>query len=173
MVSYVSNNAVASADLPNVIASIYAALARIAEPKQPKVPKQEPAVSIRLSVKPDYLVCLEDGKKLKMLKRYIRTRFDLSPEAYRSKWDLPSDYPMVAPSYAERRRDLAKSIGLGKLRATAPVAATAEPSEPPASEAPKARRKLSLKMGTVETAPAAISKPSRVRAKKAVVEAAN
>jgi predicted transcriptional regulator len=75
-------------------------------------------VSIRASVKPDYIVCLEDGKKLKMLKRYLRTNYNMTPEEYRARWDLPSDYPMVAPNYAERRRDLAKKIGLGRKDGT-------------------------------------------------------
>ena len=84
-----------------------------AEP-EPEAEKQKPAVSVRRSVTPDYLICLEDGKKLKMLKRYLRTNFNMSPEEYRAKWNLPSDYPMVAPSYAEKRAEMAKAIGLGR-----------------------------------------------------------
>ena len=111
--AHVSNNSVAISDIPLVIRSVHEALAGLGNAVEPEV-KQEPAVSIRASVKPDYIVCLEDGKKLKMLKRYLRTNYDMSPEEYRERWNLPSDYPMVAPNYAEKRRELAKKIGLGR-----------------------------------------------------------
>jgi predicted transcriptional regulator len=113
--AYVSNNVVASDELPELINRIHMALAGAgsAEP-EPEAEKQKPAVSVRRSVTPDYLICLEDGKKLKMLKRYLRTNFNMSPEEYRAKWNLPSDYPMVAPSYAEKRAEMAKAIGLGR-----------------------------------------------------------
>ncbi len=114
--AHVSNNNVASSDVPALIQSVFAALSKTAEPLVEDKPAQEPAVSIRSSVKPDYIVCLEDGAKLKMLKRYLRTRYDLSPEDYRAKWGLPHDYPMVAPNYAEQRRTLAHAIGLGRKK---------------------------------------------------------
>lgn len=112
--AHVSNNDVAVADVPILIRSVHEALSGVGEPAQPEEAPLEPAVSIRASVKPDYLVCLEDGKKLKMLKRYLKTRYDMTPEQYRERWNLPADYPMVAPNYAETRRDLAKKIGLGR-----------------------------------------------------------
>ena len=115
--AHVSNNSVAVNDLPTLIANVHGALAALGGPA-PVVPeaKQEPAVSIRSSIKPDYVVCLEDGKKLKMLKRHLMTHYQMTPDQYRTKWGLPSDYPMVAPNYAEQRRTLAKSIGLGTKR---------------------------------------------------------
>jgi predicted transcriptional regulator len=116
--AHVSNNDVAVADLPGLITNVYAALANLGETVVVEEPKPQPAVAIRNSVKPDYIVCLEDGKKLKMLKRYLRTNFDMSPEDYRARWGLPADYPMVAPNYAEKRRDLAKKIGLGRKPGT-------------------------------------------------------
>ena len=125
--AHVGNNIVAAADLPALIGSIYAALTGLDAPAEAEPAKQEPAVSVRASVKPDYIVCLEDGKKLKMLKRYLRTNYDMSPDEYRRKWGLPSDYPMVAPNYAEKRRTLAHSIGLGRKSALA-EAPTPEPA---------------------------------------------
>jgi len=116
--AHVSNNDVAVTDLPALITNVYAALANLGETPVVEEAKPQPAVAIRNSVKPDYIVCLEDGKKLKMLKRYLRTNFDMSPEDYRARWGLPADYPMVAPNYAEKRRDLAKKIGLGRKPGT-------------------------------------------------------
>ncbi|QIG79451.1 MucR family transcriptional regulator [Stakelama tenebrarum] len=114
--AHVSNNSVAVSDLPLLIQNVHGALAGLSEqPSEPEV-KQEPAVSIRASVKPDYIVCLEDGKKLKMLKRHLMTHYQMTPEQYRAKWNLAADYPMVAPNYAEQRRTLAKKIGLGTKR---------------------------------------------------------
>ncbi|MBI1403095.1 MAG: transcriptional regulator [Porphyrobacter sp.] len=112
--AHVSNNDVAVGDLPGLITNVYAALAGLGEKAESEEPKPQPAVAIRNSVKPEYIVCLEDGKKLKMLKRYLRTNYNMSPEEYRARWGLPADYPMVAPAYAEKRRDLAKKIGLGR-----------------------------------------------------------
>jgi predicted transcriptional regulator len=107
---------VAVSDLPVLIQNVHGALQALGEtPAEPEV-KQEPAVSIRSSIKPDYVVCLEDGKKLKMLKRHLMTHYQMTPDDYRAKWGLPSDYPMVAPNYAEQRRSLAKQIGLGTKR---------------------------------------------------------
>lgn len=116
--AHVSNNDVAVADLPALITNVYGALAGLGEVAPVVETRPEPAVSIRASVKPDYIVCLEDGKKLKMLKRYLRTNFNMTPEEYRARWGLPADYPMVAPNYAETRRDLAKKIGLGRKPGT-------------------------------------------------------
>ncbi len=111
-------NGVPVADVPSLISSAYGALAKRGE--EDPVPKDmlEPAVSVRSSVKLDDIVCLEDGKKLKMLMRYRRTNFDMSPEEYRARWGLPAEYPMVAPNYAETRRVLAKKIGLGRKPGT-------------------------------------------------------
>ncbi len=105
-------------DVPALITNIYGALAALGEEIEQVEERPEPAVSIRASIKPDYIVCLEDGKKLKMLKRYLRTNFNMTPEEYRARWNLPADYPMVAPNYAEKRRDLAKKIGLGRKPGT-------------------------------------------------------
>ncbi len=116
--AHVSNNDVAVGDLPSLITNVYNALANLGEVVVVEEAKPQPAVAIRNSVKPDYIVCLEDGKKLKMLKRYLRTNFNMSPEDYRARWGLPADYPMVAPNYAEKRRDLAKKIGLGRKPGT-------------------------------------------------------
>lgn len=112
--AHVGNNNVPVGDVPHLINNVYSALAKLGEAAPAPEEKLEPAVSVRASVKPDYIVCLEDGKKLKMLKRYLRTNFNMSPEEYRARWGLPADYPMVAPNYAETRRDLAKKIGLGR-----------------------------------------------------------
>ncbi len=114
--AHVSNNSVAVSDLALLIQNVHGALSGLSgEVPVPQV-KQEPAVSVRASIKPDYLVCLEDGKKLKMLKRHLMTHYQMTPDDYRAKWNLPADYPMVAPSYAEQRRTLAKKIGLGTSR---------------------------------------------------------
>ena len=114
--AHVSNNSVAVSDLPVLIANVHGALAGLGGTAPVPEVKQEPAVSIRSSIKPDFIVCLEDGKKLKMLKRHLMTHYQMTPEQYRAKWNLPADYPMVAPNYAEQRRTLAKKIGLGTKR---------------------------------------------------------
>jgi predicted transcriptional regulator len=114
--AHVSNNSVAISDLPLLIQNIFGALSGLSGKPVIVEPKQEPAVSIRASIKPDYIVCLEDGKKLKMLKRHLMTHYQMTPDEYRAKWNLPADYPMVAPNYAEQRRMLAKKIGLGTTR---------------------------------------------------------
>jgi predicted transcriptional regulator len=114
--AHVSNNSVAVNDLPNLIQNVHAALSGISGRSSAPEPKPEPKVPIRSSVKPDYIVCLEDGKRLKMLKRHLMTHYNLTPDQYRQKWGLSPDYPMVAPNYAEQRRALAKSIGLGTKR---------------------------------------------------------
>ena len=112
--AYVSKNTVAADDLPAVIKSVHATLGGFAGGEQVPMPVKPPAVPVKKSVTPDYIVCLEDGKRLKMLKRYLRARHGLTPEAYRAKWNLPPDYPMVAPNYAARRSEFAKQFGLGK-----------------------------------------------------------
>jgi predicted transcriptional regulator len=115
--AYVGNNPIAVSELPAIIKNIHAALAGLSNSgSEATVTTQKPAVPIKRSVASDHIVCLEDGKKLKMLKRYLRTRYHLSPDEYRAKWGLPRDYPMVAPEYAERRSEFAKKIGLGRTR---------------------------------------------------------
>lgn len=114
--AHVSNNSVAVNDLPNLIQNVHTALSGIASNGSAPEAKPEPKVSVRASVKPDYIVCLEDGKKQKMLKRHLMTNHGMTPDEYRQKWGLGADYPMVAPNYAEQRRTLAKSIGLGTKR---------------------------------------------------------
>jgi len=113
--SHVGNNSVAISDMPLLIQNVHSALADLSPVDEDKKEERpEPAVSIRASIKPDYIVCLEDGKKLKMLKRHLMTSYNMTPDDYRARWDLPSDYPMVAPNYAAKRRELAKKIGLGR-----------------------------------------------------------
>jgi len=112
--SYLKKNPVAAAELPEVIGSVYAALSgKQSEPAEPVEQRPEPAVAIKRSVTPDFIVCLEDGKKLKMLKRHLATAYGMTPDEYRQRWGLPPDYPMVAPNYALQRSNLAKQIGLG------------------------------------------------------------
>ncbi|MDB5741337.1 MAG: transcriptional regulatory protein [Alphaproteobacteria bacterium] len=114
--AYVSKNAVDAKDLPGIIRNVHATLGGFAGSPAPSggTATRPPAVPVKKSVTPDHIVCLEDGKKLKMLKRYLRSRYKLSPDEYRARWNLPPDYPMVAPNYAARRSEFAKKIGLGK-----------------------------------------------------------
>ena len=114
--AHVSNNSVAVNDLPTLIQNVHGALSSISGAAAAPEARPEPKVPVRSSVKPDFIVCLEDGKRLKMLKRHLMTHYNLTPDQYRQKWGLSSDYPMVAPNYAEQRRTLAKSIGLGTKR---------------------------------------------------------
>jgi predicted transcriptional regulator len=114
--AHVSNNSVAVNDLPHLIKNIHGALSALTGAGAAAKAKPDPKVPIRSSVKPDYIVCLEDGARLKMLKRYLMTNYQMTPDDYRKRWGLPADYPMVAPNYAEQRRALAKSIGLGTKR---------------------------------------------------------
>ena len=111
--AYVSKNTVAAEDLLNVIKSVHATLGSF-QGTETNPLARAPAVPVKKSVTPDYIICLEDGKKLKMLKRYLRAQYNLTPEAYRAKWNLPADYPMTAPNYAARRSEFAKQIGLGR-----------------------------------------------------------
>src|SRR5437588_1436980 len=115
--AYVSNNSVAAAEIPNLINQVHSALLRVSG-GQVKVEREalKPAVAIKKSITPDYLVCLEEGKKFKSLKRHLRTQYNMTPEAYREKWGLAPDYPMVAPNYAAARSQLAKQMGLGQQR---------------------------------------------------------
>ena len=130
--AFLSNNAVAITDLPNVIQSVHRALVSTTAPASaPAVEKLVPAIQIKKSVTPDYIVCLEDGKKLKMLKRHLFSTYGLTPDEYRTKWGLPPDYPMTAPNYAAQRSALAKSAGLGRKPAPAvEVAPTKRPGRP-------------------------------------------
>lgn len=112
--AYLGNNALPSGQIGDVISTVFGSLHTLDNKTTGKAEKAVPAVPIRKSVTPDYLICLEDGKKLKMLKRYLRSTFNMTPEEYRAKWRLPADYPMVAPNYAKQRSDFAKKIGLGR-----------------------------------------------------------
>lgn len=116
--AYVGNNPVPAGDLPKLIADVHKALEQTATgtPAKDELADAKPAINVKKSITPDYLICLEDGKKFKSLKRHLRTHFNLSPEQYREKWGLPADYPMVAPNYASARSSLAKSMGLGQRR---------------------------------------------------------
>lgn len=134
--SFVSNNTVAMTDLPGIISSVFEALRMAGKAeveKQPEAPT--PAVPVKKSVGRDFIICLEDGKKLKTLKRHLATRYSMTPDEYRRRWNLPQDYPMVAPAYAAQRSALAKQIGLGRK----PAAPAPEPSPPAKSTARKAR----------------------------------
>jgi len=116
--AHVSNNAVPSAELPGLIETVYSTLTGLGAPdKEPEV-ELKPAVPIKKSITDDFIICLEDGKKLKMLKRHLKTAYNMTPEEYRAKWGLSPDYPMVAPNYAAKRQQLAKKIGLGRKRKT-------------------------------------------------------
>ena len=115
--AHVANNSVAVGDVPKLIKDVYGTLATVSSEEEAETERPEPAVSIKASIKPDYIVCLEDGKKLKMLKRHLMTHYGMTPEQYRTRWGLPSDYPMVAPNYAKQRSALAREIGLGRRNA--------------------------------------------------------
>jgi predicted transcriptional regulator len=115
--AYVSNNTVAASDIPALINQVHAALARVSgDGGEAAAEPLKPAVSVKKSITPEHIVCLEDGKKFKSLKRHLRTQYNMTPEQYRDKWNLPADYPMVAPNYAAARSQLAKQMGLGQQR---------------------------------------------------------
>lgn len=137
--AYVRNNPVPTSELPQLIADTHAAMTSLAAGITASVPEEKlvPVVPVRKSVTPDFLICLEDGKKFKSLKRHLATHHNLTPEEYRAKWNLPADYPMVAPNYSAARSALAKSAGLGRKASPAP-----EPEKP---EASTMRKKLGLK----------------------------
>ena len=111
--AHASNNTVAANDLPQIIKDVFATLQNLGNEAQPEA-RPQPAVPVKKSVTPDYIVCLDDGKQLKMLKRHLKTSYNMTPEEYRERWGLPADYPMVAPNYAKKRSSLAKKIGLGR-----------------------------------------------------------
>ena len=145
--AYVANNALGGDKIPDLISSVYGALSRASvQAIEPAKVELKPAVAIKKSVTPDYIVCLEDGQKFKSLKRHLQSHFDMSPDEYRAKWGLPHDYPMVAPAYAATRSDLAKNMGLGR-RGTAVAAAQPEvpassvPAEKPGKNGGKQQRK--------------------------------
>jgi len=142
--AYVAHNVLSGEKLPEFIGSVYAALSKASvQDVEPPQVELKPAVPVKKSVTPDYIICLEDGKKFKSLKRHLRSEYDMSPEEYREKWELPRDYPMVAPSYAAARSSLAKSMGLGRRK----VEAAAEPMMAEVAEKPKGRGKQTRKIG--------------------------
>ena len=137
--AFVSNNSIHASELPNLIELVHGSLKTIVAPKpEPVAPVQAPAVPIKKSITDEYLICLEDGKKFKSLKRHLQQAFGLSPEEYRAKWGLPRDYPMVAPGYAAKRSQLAKESGLGsdRRKPTAPVPEATRPAAPEAARPP-------------------------------------
>lgn len=156
--SFVSNNRIGTGDIAELIASVHSALSALGQADEPSATKLEPAVSIRSSVKPDHIVCLEDGKKLKMLKRYLMTKFQMTPDQYRAKWDLKSDYPMVAPNYSATRKALALTLGLGRKAKT--------PGADKATAKPKGRARKAVPEAAV--APKAPAAPKATKAAKAV-----
>jgi predicted transcriptional regulator len=134
--AHVAHNIVAMSDLPALINQVYSAIGGLGKPVEPVKERPQPAVPIKRSVMPDYIVCLEDGRKLKMLKRHLKTAYNMTPDEYRERWGLPADYPMVAPNYANQRSALAKTIGLGTRR----PAVTPAPAPQTEPAAPKTRR---------------------------------
>ena len=152
--AYVSNNSVQAAELPALLAAVHGALAQTGYGQQEQTQAElVPAVPVRKSVTPDTIICLEDGKKFKSLKRHLRTTYNLTPEQYRAKWNLPNDYPMVAPNYAKARSELAKTMGLGQQRrkGAAQVEAVAESA---ASSKPKRAAAKAAATSDEVTAPA-------------------
>ena len=125
--AHVSHNPVPAQDLPALIQQVYRTLAGVTGPVAPPVEKPQPAVPVKKSITPEYIICLEDGKKLKMLKRHLATSYNMTPQQYRERWGLPHDYPMVAPDYAKHRSALAKEIGLGRKPAEASARAVRKP----------------------------------------------
>jgi predicted transcriptional regulator len=140
--AYVSHNSVPTTDLPLLINAVHAALAQTAlgQTKEPEV-ALIPAVPVKKSVTPDYIICLDDGKSFKSLKRHLRTTYDMTPEQYRAKWNLPRDYPMVAPNYAKKRSELARTMGLGQQGKKAAAARAATTPARPANDAAPAKPK--------------------------------
>jgi predicted transcriptional regulator len=141
--AYVSNNSLRMADLPELIASVHTSISNLmsSETKEAAPPKPaEPAVPIKKSIMPDYIICLEDGKKFRSLKRHIGTAYNLTPDQYREKWGLPPDYPMVAPAYSAIRSKLARDIGLGQQRNADASAEAPAPVEAPAAKTGRAKR---------------------------------
>lgn len=155
--AHVSNNSVAPADLPGLIQAVYASLAALGQAAEPAVEERKPAVSIRASVKPDAVTCLECGEKMKMLKRHLGTEHAMTPTEYRTRWSLPADYPIVAPDYAAKRKELAVRIGLGRkpgqrskteAESAPKVQSKAVPkTQPNADATPTRRKKLGVAFG--------------------------
>lgn len=145
--TFVGNNAVAIGDLPAIITSVFGALHSVGqEEAEPPPEVLQPAVPIKKSIREDYLICLEDGRKMKMLKRYLATRYNLTPEQYRQRWGLPKSYPMAAPGYAARRSEAAKQFGLGRkpaATAPSPAAAPIQAAPEPPRRAGRRRKKAS------------------------------
>jgi predicted transcriptional regulator len=139
--SYVANNSLHAGALPELIKSVHATILGLSQDVELPAEKFEPAVSVAKSVTPEFIVCLEDGRKLKMLKRYLRTRYDMTPEEYRTKWNLPPDYPMVAPNYAKLRSRHAKQIGLGKKAVGVAEEPLKRPGPAPTASRPRAKRR--------------------------------
>ncbi|MBD3760986.1 MucR family transcriptional regulator [Rhizorhabdus sp.] len=162
--SHVANNNVAVGDIPGLIKSVHGALQGLGKVTAEPEPELKPAVPIRSSVKPDYIVSLESGKKMKMLKRYLHTSYGMTPADYRKKWGLPADYPMVAPNYAEQRKALAVKIGLGRKPKTE-TAKAAPAKAAPAKAAP-------AKAATAKAAPAKAAPAKPAPAKAASAKAA-
>lgn len=164
--AHVSNNSVSVTDLPGLISAVHQSLAGLGTSAQPVEEEQAPAVPVRSSIKPGYIVCLEDGKKLKMLKRHLMTHYQLTPDAYRAKWKLPADYPMVAPNYAELRRSLAHKIGLGRKAAApvaveAPIAVVAAPAAPAKKPRAAAAKKAAAPKAASEPKVAKVAKVAK------------
>ena len=146
--AYVAHNAIGSDRLPDFIGSVYGALSRASlQGVEPPKVELKPAVAIKKSVTAEYIICLEDGKQFKSLKRHLKTRYDLSPEEYREKWGLPHDYPMVAPSYAAARSNMAKNMGLGRRGAALAGTQPEVPAKVGPAEKPKGRDKQTRKAG--------------------------
>ncbi len=147
--AYVTNNAIGSDKLPDLIGSVYGALSKASlQAVEPEKVELKPAVAIKKSVTAEYIICLEDGKKFRSLKRHLKTHYDLSPEEYREKWGLPHDYPMVAPSYAAARSNLAKNMGLGRRSVAVAAVQTEAPSAKPAEKTAKGRGKQKTTNGS-------------------------
>ena len=142
--AHVSNNAVAASDLPGLIQAVYVSLAALGQAPEPALEELKPAVSVRSSVKPDAVTCLECGEKMKMLKRHLGTEHGLTPAEYRTRWSLPADYPMVAPDYAAKRKELAVRIGLGRKPGQSPKAKAMPVA------AAKPRKKLGVAFGSAD-----------------------
>jgi predicted transcriptional regulator len=147
--AYVAHNALTGDKLPDLIGSVYGALSRASvQGVEPEKVELKPAVAIKKSVTPEYIICLEDGKKFKSLKRHLKTHYDMSPEEYREKWGLPHDYPMVAPSYAAARSDMAKNMGLGRRGAAVAGTQPEVPAKVELAEKLKGRGKQTRKAST-------------------------
>lgn len=140
--AYVSRNAVPVGEVPNLIGMVYQSFNSLVSPAEPAAEEKKPAISIKKSVTPDYIVCLEDGKKFKSLRRHLSTSFGMTPDEYRAKWKLPADYPMVAPNYSEQRSALAKKVGLGRKPDQKPVRTKAAATKTSTGKSSASKRKV-------------------------------